>query len=104
VATQDPKRQIALVVPTKADRVQNFHHETLESVREMLQATGLKGPADLSLKHIMRRVSALEVQNLSSLMPGLAEGALLNGQPLEGLYQQYWQDASASSFSLNSKP
>lgn len=103
VATQDPKRQIALVVPTKADRVQNFHHETLESVREMLQATGLKRPADLSLKHIMRRVSALEVQNLSSLMPGLAEGALLNGQPLEGLYQQYWQDASASSFALNSK-
>jgi glutamate synthase domain-containing protein 2 len=103
VATQDPKRQIALVVPTKADRVQNFHHETLESVREMLQATGLKRPADLSLKHIMRRVSALEVQNLSSLMPGLAEGALLNGQALGGLYQQYWQDASASSFDLHSK-
>ncbi|MEY4449589.1 MAG: Glutamate synthase large chain [Pseudomonadota bacterium] len=103
VATQDPKRQIALVVPTKADRVQNFHHETLESVREMLQATGLQRPSDLSLKHIMRRVSALEVQNLSSLMPGLTEGALLNGQPLEGLYQQYWQDASANSFAMNSK-
>ena len=103
VATQDPKRQIALVVPTKADRVQNFHHETLESVREMLQATGLMSPSDLSLKHIMRRVSAFEVQNLSSLMPGLAEGALLNSQPLEGMFQQYWQDASASSFGLNSK-
>jgi glutamate synthase domain-containing protein 2 len=103
VATQDPKRQIALVVPTKADRVQNFHHETLESVREMLQATGLQLPSDLSLKHIMRRVSALEVQNLSSLMPGLPEGALLNGQALEGLYQQYWQDASANSFAMNSK-
>ena len=104
VATQDPKRQIALVVPTKADRVQNFHHETLESVREMLQATGLKRPSDLSLKHIMRRVSALEVQNLSSLMPGLTEGALLNSQPLEGLFQQYWEDASANSFALNSRP
>jgi glutamate synthase domain-containing protein 2 len=103
VATQDPKRQIALVVPTKADRVQNFHHETLESVREMLQATGLQRPSDLSLKHIMRRVSAFEVQNLSSLMPGLAEGALLNSQALEGLFQQYWQDASASTFGLNSK-
>lgn len=104
VATQDPKRQIALVVPTKADRVQNFHHETLESVREMLQATGLKRPSDLSLKHIMRRVSALEVQNLSSLMPGLTEGALLNSKPLEGLFQQYWEDASANSFALNSRP
>jgi glutamate synthase domain-containing protein 2 len=103
VATQDPKRQIALVVPTKADRVQNFHHETLESVREMLQATGLMRPSDLSLKHIMRRVSALEVQNLSSLMPGLPEGALLTGLPLEGLYQQYWHEASASSFTLNLK-
>lgn len=100
VATQDPKRQIALVVPTKADRVRNFHHETLESVREMLQATGLTSPSDLSLKHIMRRVSALEVQTLSSLMPSLSEGALLEERALEGLYQQYWHDASAHSFSL----
>lgn len=98
VTTQDPKRQIALVVPNKSERVQNFHRQTLESVQEMLQATGLMQPSDLSLKHIMRRMSDHEVQNLDSLMQSVAPGALLNPQDLKGLFQQYWTDASPDHF------
>ena len=101
VTTQDPKRQVALVVPTKADRVQNFHRQTLESVQEMLQATGLKNPADLSLQHIMRRVSQHEVQNLAALMPSLKSGELLNPSRLEGMFQAYWMEASPDRFQLN---
>jgi glutamate synthase domain-containing protein 2 len=103
VTTQDPKRQIALVVPNKSERVQNFHRQTLESVQEMLQATGLMHPADLSLKHIMRRMSDHEVKNLDSLMLSIAPGALLNAQGqqnLQGLFQQYWADASPDHFQL----
>lgn len=103
VTTQDPKRQIALVVPNKSERVQNFHRQTLESVQEMLQATGLMHPADLSLKHIMRRMSDHEVKNLDSLMLSLAPGVLLNSQDpqdLQGLFQQYWADASPDHFQL----
>jgi len=103
VTTQDPKRQIALVVPNKSERVQNFHRQTLESVQEMLQATGLMHPADLSLKHIMRRMSDHEVRNLDSLMLSIAPGALLNTpdpQNLQGLFQQYWADASPDHFQL----
>ncbi len=103
VTTQDPKRQIALVVPNKSERVQNFHRQTLESVQEMLQATGLMHPADLSLKHIMRRMSDHEVRNLESLMLSIAPGALLNTpdpQNLQGLFQQYWADASPDHFQL----
>jgi glutamate synthase domain-containing protein 2 len=100
VTTQDPKRQIALVVPNKSERVQNFHRQTLESVQELLQATGLMQPSDLSMKHIMRRMSDHEVQNLESLMQSVAPGALLNPQDLKGLFQQYWVDASPDHFQL----
>jgi len=101
VTTQDPKRQIALVVPNKSERVLNFHHQTLESVQEMLQAVGLSKPSDLSLKHIMRRVSEHEIQNLDTLMPSLSAGSLLNGNQLTGLFAQYWQDASPDHFQKN---
>jgi glutamate synthase domain-containing protein 2 len=100
VTTQDPKRQIALVVPSKADRVRNFHRQTLESVQEMLQATGLSAPSDLRLNHIMRRVSEHEVQNLSDLIMSVKGGALLEPQKLEGLFAKYWQAASPDSFHL----
>ena len=100
VTTQDPKRQVALVVPSKADRVRNFHRQTLESVQEMLQATGLLAPSDLRLNHIMRRVSAHEVQNLSDLILSVKGGALLEPQALEGLFAKYWQAANPDSFQL----
>ena len=100
VTTQDPKRQIALVVPNKSERVQSFHRHTLESVQELLQATGLSQPSDLSLKHIMRRMSERDVKNLDSLMPSVASGSLLNSHNLTGLFEQYWTDASADQFQL----
>jgi len=98
VTTQDPKRQVALVVPSKADRVRNFHRQTLESVQEMLQATGLSAPSELRLNHIMRRVSEHEVQNLSDLFLSVKGGALLEPQDLEGLFAKYWQAANPDSF------
>jgi glutamate synthase domain-containing protein 2 len=101
VATQDPHRQVALVVPSKADRVRNFHQQTLESVREMLQATGLAGPSELQLRHIMRRISEHEIQNLADLMPSVSEGSLNQGIVPGGLFAQYWQLASAEHFHLS---
>ena len=101
VTTQDPHRQVALVVPSKADRVRNFHLQTLESVREMLQATGLSGPSELQLRHIMRRISEHEIQNLADLMPSVSEGTLNQGVLPEGLFAQYWQLASAEHFHLS---
>ena len=100
VATQDPKRQVALVVPSKADRVRNFHRETLESVREMVAATGLAQPSDLRLQHIMRRVSEHEVQSLADLLPSLSPGDLLTDKPLEGLFAKHWHQASPDHFQL----
>ena len=62
VATQDKLRQRALVVPDKAQRVHNFHRNTLKALAEMLAAAGVKHPRELGPHHLVRRVSVTEVK------------------------------------------
>ena len=102
VTTQDPKRQIALVVPDKADRVHHFHQNTLEALREILEAAGLNAPGQIRPHHIMRRISEHEVAPLSALVETLPPGALLpDAAPvkLSPLYAT-WGMARAESFAL----
>jgi glutamate synthase domain-containing protein 2 len=101
VTTQDPKRQMALVVPSKAERVHNFHKHTLEALQEMMQSAGLHKPSDLSTKHIMRRVTETHTQHLSELVDNVAPGALLQADVshLPDVYRD-WPMASAHHFNL----
>src|ERR1700681_4804060 len=46
VATQDPTRQRALVVPDKIERVANFHRATLHELAEMTAAAGFDHPRE----------------------------------------------------------
>jgi hypothetical protein len=104
VTTQDAKRQVALVVPDKAQRVRNFHRNTLESLKELLEAAGLHAPSELTLRHVMRRVSHAETRPLSALYPTVAQGSLRQADNAEALkdlpliFQDHWLSASASSF------
>ena len=61
VTTQDPLRQRALVVPDKAERVANFHHNTLHALAELVAAAGLSHPSDLRPHHFLRRASSDKV-------------------------------------------
>src|ERR1700740_1056989 len=79
VTTQDKVRQRALVVPDKAERVFNFHHNTLHALKEIIQAAGLKHPAELRAHHIVRRVSSHEVRLMSDLLKYLDPNDLLKG-------------------------
>ncbi len=98
VTTQDPKRQIALVVPDKAQRVLQFHHHTLEALKELLEAAGLHQPQDVALRHIMRRTSEAVSHPLSDLFTQIAPGALLSDtSALPSPFNQYPQ-ASAERF------
>jgi glutamate synthase domain-containing protein 2 len=45
VATQDPLRQRAIVVPDKAERVASFHRNTLHALAELVAAAGLSHPS-----------------------------------------------------------
>jgi glutamate synthase domain-containing protein 2 len=99
VTTQDPVRQQALVVPTKADRVRNFHRSTLHALQELVQAAGLDHPQQITAHHIVRRISDTEVRLLSNLVLQVQPGALLG--PLDqqhNVFRTYWPLASAQSF------
>jgi glutamate synthase domain-containing protein 2 len=108
VTAQDPLRQRALVVPDKAERVNNFHRNTLHALAELLAAAGLAHPAQLRPQHIARRISASEVRLLSALFPTLEPGELLRGEFRHDIFRIGWHMARADSFqpacSINDVP
>jgi glutamate synthase domain-containing protein 2 len=105
VATQDPQRQKALVVPDKAERVWRFHENTLEALKELVQASGLMHPGQISARHIVRRTPEQEVKLLANLLPFIKPGALLAAERGEAdwphnVYRIYWPLADSASFAV----
>jgi glutamate synthase domain-containing protein 2 len=98
VATQDPLRQKALVVPDKAERVYQFQKNTLRALADMLAAAGVGRPEKLGPHHLVRRVSATEVRQFSELHLFLKDRALIDGECDDGFYKANWERASADSF------
>ncbi len=101
VTTQDPIRQKALVVGDKAQRVYNYHQQTLHALKELVEAAGLNHPSEITADHIVRRGSDQKVQLLAqAILTQMPDGALL-GNDLSGLspiYALYWPQATAESF------
>ncbi|MFM2050711.1 MAG: hypothetical protein RL682_1202 [Pseudomonadota bacterium] len=103
VTTQDPMRQQSLVVPDKAERVYNFHQQTLHALQALVQAAGLDHPQGITAHHIVRRGTDHKVKSLAQLiLTQLGNGALL--QPdlskLPLIYQNTWPLAQAKHFGL----
>ena len=103
VTTQDPIRQQALVVPDKAERVYRFHQNTLEALKELVQAAGLRHPSEITAHHIVRRVNENEVRLLANLVPHVEAGALLAGDlgQQHNVFKLYWPTSSAERFSAS---
>ncbi len=102
VATQDPLRQRALVVPDKAERVASFHRNTLHALAEMLAAAGLEHPSELKPKHLARRISPSEIGLFSDLYTFLKPGELLSGSIESEFYARMWRMARSESFAPES--
>jgi glutamate synthase domain-containing protein 2 len=107
VTTQDPQRQKALVVPDKAERVWRFHQNTLEALKELVQAAGLNHPREITASHIVRRMADRDVRLLANQLPFVKPGALVDA--IEGradwphnVFRLYWPMARSSSFSVAS--
>jgi glutamate synthase domain-containing protein 2 len=77
VATQDKSLMKGLNVPDKAQRVANFHEQTVKSFVEMIAAAGLNHPDDINRSHINRRVNTQQILTYSDLYPEVVEGSLL---------------------------
>jgi glutamate synthase domain-containing protein 2 len=103
VSTQDPLRQRALAVPDKMERVYRFHLNTLEALRELVQAAGLEHPNQIRATHIVRRGGEREVRLLANLLPFVQPGELLAAMRGEArwphaVYEMYWPRAQAHTF------
>jgi hypothetical protein len=96
-------RQRALVVPDKTERVLRFHQNTLQALKELVQAAGLAHPGQITASHIVRRVANHEVRLLANQLTFVQPGSLLAA--IEGraawphkAYELYWPMARADSF------
>jgi glutamate synthase domain-containing protein 2 len=98
VATQDLTRQRALVVSDKAQRVANFHRETMRSLAEVTAAAGLEHPNQFEPAHVLRRISPHEVASFAELYPALSPKELLSGTHDPRFYAA-WSAADPDSFS-----
>lgn len=98
VATQDPSRQRALVVPEKAERVFNYHRGTLLALSEMLAAAGLTHPSQVSPAHLACRLSPTAIKLFSQRNEYLRTGELLEGEISSDFYARMWALAQAESF------
>ncbi|CAM6054831.1 unnamed protein product [Sphagnum tenellum] len=92
VATQDPELVAGLDVPTKAQRVENFHRETIKNFLELLAAAGLTSPTELRPEHLQRRMSNGHVKSFDQIYSFVEQGDFLkNKVPPE--YQKAWSEA-----------
>ena len=80
VATQDPSRARALDVPDKANRVMQFHENTLKALKELLSAAGLVHPEQLGPEHVIRRISTTEVESALVDNHKVAEAAVVGAK------------------------
>ncbi len=97
VATQDPRRQRALVVDKKAQRVYHFHANTLKALADVIAAAGLKHPCQLRPHHFYMRSSANKSVPGNMTLEFLDEGELLEGTD-NSLFRENWELAQAADF------
>ena len=97
VATQDARLQRALVVEDKAQRVYNFHRNTVHGLAEMTAACGLDHPNDFGPDQVFERISPHEVPRLDQLYQFCQPGEILEGQAAP-ILQKAWDEASPNSF------
>jgi glutamate synthase domain-containing protein 2 len=98
VATQDPLRQRAIVVPDKAERVASFQRNTLHALAELVAAAGLTHPSELKPHHFLRRASSDKVISLAEQYEQLGVGQLTADPASSPAFARAWSLATADSF------
>lgn len=100
IATQDKDRQKAIDVPSKAERVFNFHKNTLHALSEMIAAAGLNHPSDIKAHHLAQRMNDREIKNYAQIHFFLKENELLHSDlnDEDNFYYRMWKMADANQF------
>jgi glutamate synthase domain-containing protein 2 len=99
VATQDQNLTKGLDIPDKAQRVYQYHKETISSVKELLAAAGLKSLDEINRHHINRRLGANLAKRYDELYPYIPESCLLKRESVPDDWLAEWTMARTDSFS-----
>lgn len=102
IATTDQGRQRGLVVRDKAERVYQFHRNTVAALMEVVGAAGCSHPDELEPRHIIRK-TAETVMPMSLAHHMLSSGELLSNAPETHLHKA-WALAQAESFAPKARP
>jgi glutamate synthase domain-containing protein 2 len=97
ITTQDPMRQRAISVEYRAQRVANYHAETLKVLAGLVASAGLDTPNDLKPYHLYRRMGPAEIESADTAYNWLAPGQLLDA-PEDTPFAQFWRMADADQF------
>jgi len=97
IATSDPGRQRGLVVPDKAERVANFHRNTMKALMEVVCAAGCTHPSELTPRHIMHWASKDRARPAHAAYDLLERGSLLDDADATHLHKE-WAMADVASF------
>ena len=98
VATQDPLRQKALVVPNKAERVYHFHQNTVKALADMLAAAGVSRPEQLTSHHMLRRITPTEIKVYADIYYYLERATRCCSRRSSEFYARMWRMATPNSF------
>jgi glutamate synthase domain-containing protein 2 len=101
VATSNPHLVSGLHVPSKLERVYRFHHETVHHLVELMAATGVGSPQEISRSMINRRLTEGRVKTYEELHPSMPDGFLMdakNWQKLSPQWQTSLNRAQSSTF------
>ncbi|WP_210603099.1 FMN-binding glutamate synthase family protein [Brevibacterium oceani] len=96
VTTQDPKRQRALHVGDKSERVRNYQEATVQQAVEIMASMGVSDPTELSPQQLHRNIGRNEHLSYADLYDWLEPGELL-AQPPES-WSRDWARADAGTF------
>ena len=96
VTTQDPKRQRALHVGDKSERVKNYQEATVEQAVEIMASMGVSDPRELRPELLQRNVSGNEHRSYAELYEWLQPGELLAQAPES--WAKDWARADSGTF------
>lgn len=98
ITTQNPKLYYGLDVDDKFERVYRFHHGSMESLRELMIAMGVRDVDEITPDRFFRRTGDLRAHSFAELYDFLKPDALLNDDDLPVHWRQDWHQARANEF------
>jgi glutamate synthase domain-containing protein 2 len=99
ITTQDKSLMKGLVVDEKAPRVRNFHNNTVKALAELLAASGLEHPEEMTRNHIYHRIGSGKILRYDEMYPLIERGCMLDRNiPVPEVYERDLAVARTETF------